>query len=260
MRQTVLITGATGGLGWSYAQYFAQRGCPLILTGRREAVLRRGEELRERYGVPVEVLQVELGERAGVDALLAAIGDRRVDVLVNNAGYGHAGKLVDTEGEIIENMLYLHTACPARLCQALGKRMAQRGKGTIINIASAAAFAPAPNSALYAASKRCLLQLTEALHVELSPHGVRVQAVCPGMIATDFHTRMGVDTTSNWRSLLPFRTPDAVVADAMADLRKGRVVSIPDKGGRLLRQADRHLPRGMFYKVMGLVERRVMER
>ncbi len=258
MGKTVLVTGATGGLGWSYAKYFAREGWDVILTGRKETIAQRGEELRQKHGVRAETLRLELGEKEGVDALLKALEGRRIDALVNNAGYGHAGKFIDTDDSVIENMLYLHTTCAARLCRALGKPMAERGEGIIINISSAAAFAPAPNSALYTASKRCLLHLTEALHVELAPKGVRVQAVCPGMIDTDFHTRMGVDTGNNWRHLLPFRSPDAVCADAMKDFKRGKVVSVPDLGGKALRQADRHLPRGLFYRILGLVDRKLM--
>lgn len=258
MRGTALITGATGGLGYAYARYLAGEGYDLILTGRREAVYQRAQALREEFGVPVTVLRPQLGRAGGVEELLAAVGDREIDVLVNNAGFGYAGKLVDMPAEKIEEMLCLHVVCTTRLCREVGRAMAQRGWGTIINIASAAAFAPAPNSAVYAASKRYILHLSEALHVELAPRGVRVQAVCPGMVDTDFHARMGVEKTTNWRSLLPFRRPEDVVADAMGDLRRGRVVSVPDRGGRLLRQVDRHLPRGLFYQVLGLADRHIM--
>ncbi len=259
MEKTALITGATGGLGYAYARYWAGEGYDLILTGRREAIYQRAQALREEFAVAVEVLRPQLGRPEGVEELLSALEGRKVDVLVNNAGFGYAGKLVDMPPEKLEEMLYLHVVCTTRLCRVVGADMARRGRGTILNIASAAAFAPAPNSAVYAASKRYVLQLSEALHVELAPRGVRVQAVCPGMVDTDFHSRMGVEKAGNWRSLLPFRQPGAVVADAMRDFGKGKVVSVPDVGGRLLRQADRHLPRGLFYKVMGLVDRKVMK-
>lgn len=258
MKGTALITGATGGLGYAYARYLAGEGYALILTGRREAVYQRAQALREEFGVPVTVLRPQLGRAEGVEELLSALRGREIDVLVNNAGFGYAGKLVDMPPEKLEEMLYLHVICTTRLCRAVGRAMAERGRGTIINIASAAAFAPAPNSAVYAASKRYILHFSEALHVELSPRGVRVQAVCPGMVDTDFHTRMGVERTANWRALLPFRRPGEVVADAMGDLWRGKVVSVPDRGGRLLRQADRHLPRGLFYKVLGLADRHIM--
>lgn len=259
MKGTAVITGATGGLGYAYARHLAKEGYDLILTGRREAVCQRAQALREEFGVPVTVLRPQLGRPEGVEELLRAIEGREIEVLVNNAGFGYAGKLVDMPPEKLEEMLYLHVVCTTRLCRAVGADMAERGRGTIINIASAAAFAPAPNSAVYAASKRYILHFSEALHVELSPRGVRVQAVCPGMVDTDFHTRMGVEKTANWRSLLPFRRPEEVVADAMRDLRRGRVVSVPDRGGRLLRQVDRHLPRGLFYKVLGLADRHIMK-
>lgn len=259
MGDTALITGATGGLGYAYARYLAREGYDLILTGRREAIYQRAQALREEFAVAVEVLRPQLGRPQGVEELLSAIEGREIDVLVNNAGFGYAGKLVDMPQEKLEEMLYLHVVCTTRLCRAVGAAMAERGRGAIVNIASAAAFAPAPNSAVYAASKRYILQLSEALHVELGPLGVRVQAVCPGMVDTDFHSRMGVERSANWRSLLPFRRPGEVVADAMSELKRGRVVSVPDVGGRLLRQVDRHLPRGIFYRVLRLVDQRVMK-
>lgn len=258
MGNTALITGATGGLGYAYARYLAREGYDLILTGRREAVYQRAQALRQEFGVAVEVLRPQLGRPEGVEELLSALEGREIEVLVNNAGFGYAGKLVDMPPQQLEEMLCLHVLCTTRLCRAVGAAMAERGRGTIINIASAAAFAPAPNSAVYAASKRYILQLSETLHVEMARWGVRVQAVCPGMVETDFHRRMGVERAANWRSLLPFRRPGDVVADAMGDLKRGRVVSVPDAGGRLLRQVDRHLPRGLFYRILALADRKLL--
>lgn len=250
MKKTALITGATSGLGLSYARYFAARDFDLILVGRRPLLHQRCAQLRGEYGVKAIPLFLDLGKEGGVDALLAAVEGQQIDVLVNNAGFGLSRPLMEAEEEQIRKLCYLHMDALTRLCRVLGAGMVRRGRGHIINISSSAAFVHASGTALYSASKAYVLSFTQGLALELAGSGVQVQAVCPGMVDTDFHTRMGVSRTEGFRKFLPFRSPDAVVADAMADLHRGKTVSIPDRGGRLLRQVERLWPGGVEKAMM----------
>lgn len=249
MNQTALITGATSGLGLSYAAYFAARGYRLILTGRREEVIRKhARELEQAYHVPVKVVIVELSDREGVDQLKAAAGDCEIDVLVNNAGFGLKPLFADTTEEEIERLLYLQVQCVARLTHFVLKGMLERGRGMVINISSNGAFAVMPHNVLYSSSKLFILNFTEGLHMELAGTGVRVQAVCPGFIDSHFHESAGMRVDKSRRGIFGFRDPDEVVRDAMRDLERGIVVSVPDRGGRIMRQMVRWMPRNVFYK------------
>ena len=250
MRKTALITGATSGLGLSYAKYFAERGYDLIITGRRETIIcKNAEDLRARFQVDVVVLIVDLSSREGIDSLIAQIQDRRIDVLVNNAGFGLKPEFADTPQEDIEKMLCLQVWCVTKLTRLILKDMIQKNSGTVINISSDGAFAVMPHNVLYSSTKLYILNFTEGLHLELAGTNVSVQAVCPGFIDSDFHESAGMHMDKGKKGFMGFRKPDAVVADAMRDLEKGKVVSVPDTGAKLIRLMVGFLPRSLFYKM-----------
>ena len=190
MSKTALITGATSGLGLSYARYFASKGCNLIITGRRENMIRENaESLQNQFHVNVEVIIAELSSLDGINRFLSQIGDRTIDILVNNAGFG------------------------------------LRNSGAIINISSDGAFAVLPHNVLYSSTKLYIINFTEGLHMELSGKDIRVQAVCPGFIDSHFHESAEMHMDKSRKGLFGFRDPDAIVADAMKDFAKKKVIS-----------------------------------
>lgn len=250
MKNTVLITGATSGLGLSYAKYFASAGYDLILTGRRREIIQKNAEtLQKRYHIKAEVLIVELSDPNGISHLLSCIRDRDIHVLVNNAGFGLKPFFADTPQKDIEKMLYLQILCVTQLTHCVLKGMLQRHDGIIINISSDGAFAVMPHNVLYSSTKLYILNFTEGLHTELVGTGVHVQAVCPGFIDSHFHENAGMHMDKNKKGLFGFRQPDDIVADAMKDFRKGKVVSVPDTGAKLIRFMGRFMPRKAFYKM-----------
>ena len=142
MKNTALITGATSGLGLSYAKYFASAGYDLILTGRRREIIQKNAEtLQKRYHIKAEVLIVELSDPNGISQLLSFIRDRDIHVLVKNAGFCLKPFFADTPQEDIEKMLYLQILCVTQLTHCVLKGMLQRHDGIIINISSDGAFA-----------------------------------------------------------------------------------------------------------------------
>lgn len=250
MKKLALITGATSGLGLSYAAYFASQGYDLIVTGRRrEALFSNGKKWREQYHVNVETILVELSDREEVRRLIKHVGDREIDMLVNNAGFGLKPVFADTSEEEMERILSLQVWCVTKLTHFVLQRMLRRNTGGIINISSDGAFAVLPHNVLYSSTKLYILNFTEGLHLELAGTGIQVQAVCPGFIDSHFHESAGMNVDKKKKGLFGFRQPDEIVRDAMKDWRKGKVVSVPDRGAKLIRALARVLPRTFFYRM-----------
>jgi short-subunit dehydrogenase len=242
---TSLITGATAGIGAAFARRLAADSHRLVLVARDG--VRLGEsaaELRERYGVEVEVLQADLSTDGGitaVEARLRSTGADAVDVLVNNAGFGHRGRFLDAPMADELRMLTLHCEAVLRLTAAAAEGMRQRGRGSVINVASVAAFMP---RGTYAASKAWVVRFTEGVALDLRGSGIRFLALCPGFVRTEFHQRAGMDAERlpSWAWL----DADKVVAAALRDLARGRVVSVPDARYKAAVGFARHVPSRLF--------------
>lgn len=258
MKKTALITGATSGLGLSYADYFASKGYDLIITGRREELIKsNARRLQDQYKVQAEAVIADLSTEDGVHRLISFIGDRKIDVLVNNAGFGLKPEFVHTPVKDVERILYLQVWCVTKLTHFVLKGMVQRNSGTIINISSDGAFAVLPHNVLYSSTKLYIVNFTEGLHMELAGTNVHVQAVCPGFIDSHFHESAGMHMDKSKKGLFAFRNPDDIVRDAMKDLAKNRVVSVPDTGAKAIRIFVKWLPRKLFYRMAAGLSRSV---
>lgn len=239
---TALITGASAGLGAEFARTLAAESHDLVLVARDKARLDRfAGELRERYPVQVEVLPADLGDPAG----LATVADRvqaGVDLLVNNAGFGYATPTTSNTIAQEIDLLQVDALAKVHLTLAALEPMMARGSGSIINVSSVAAFAPAWTDSTYGAAQSCVLAFTEALAYSrrVRTSGVRLMALCPGAVKTEFNERAGIPDalTPGWRWI----TAETVVQGALRDLRKGRRVSIPSRRYKLLAFLLRHLP------------------
>lgn len=241
---TSLITGATAGLGAAFARRLAGDGHDVVLVARDEKRLEeRAREWAERYGVKVETLPADLSTDEGIAAVEARLADRDrpVDVLVNNAGYGNRGTFLDVSADDEATMLKVHCEAVLRLTHAAAGAMRERGRGFVVNVASVAAFVP---RGTYAASKAWVVRFTEGASLELAGSGVRLMALCPGFVRTEFHERAGIDASGlpSWAWL----DADKVIAAAVRDLARGKVVSVPDARYKAAVALARIVPSGAF--------------
>ncbi|MFA3873823.1 SDR family NAD(P)-dependent oxidoreductase [Streptomyces sp. MMCC 100] len=241
---TALITGSTAGLGAAFARRLAADGHDLVLVARDTKRLReQATELHDRHGIEAEVLTADLSTDAGIDAVAARLGDRRnpVDLLINNAGFGNKGRFLDVSMADELTMLKVHCEAVLRLTSAAVEGMRGRGRGGVVNVASVAAFVP---RGTYGASKAWVVQFTQGVAKDLAGSGVRLMALAPGFIRTEFHERagMGTDNIPNWMWL----DADNVVAAALADLSRGKSLSIPDPRYKTLMGAAKLVPRGLL--------------
>ncbi len=195
---TVLITGASSGIGATYAERFARRGHDLVLVARDKARLNAlAARLRQDSGVAVDVLQADLTQPADLASVETRLtGDSSIGILINNAGMAQSGSFVQQTAEGIDRLITLNTTALTRLAAAVAPRFAQSGTGAIVNIGSVVGFAPEMGMTIYGATKAFVLFLSQGLHLELSPKGVYVQAVLPAATRTEIWERAGMDVNS----------------------------------------------------------------
>lgn len=243
---TALITGATSGIGAAFADRLAADGRDLVLVARtREALESTADRLRARHGVAVEVLPADLAVRDDVVRVAERLRDRAdpVDLLVNNAGFGTGTAFLDTDLADEERAIAVMIEAVMVLSHAAGNAMRERGRGAIVNVSSVASWLTAGT---YSAAKAWVTVFSEGLAGELRPHGVTVTACCPGLTRTDFHRRAGIAFTDR---MGPWHEPQIVVDTCLADVRAGRVVSVPGLGYRTAGVALRHLPRAVVRRI-----------
>jgi len=224
---TALITGASTGIGATYADRLARRGYDLILIARDEARLNQlAARLRDQTGVSVDVLKADLTSSAGRAAVERRLGDHAsITLLVNNAGMAVAGKLIEIDPDAAETMITLNVIAVTRIAAAAARAFAARGSGTIINIASVLALAPERFNGVYSGTKAFVLNLTQSMHYELAGSGVRLQAVLPGATRTEIWGRSGADINNIPAENL--MEVDELVDAALAGLDRNELVTIP---------------------------------
>ena len=195
---TVVITGASGGIGAVYADRFAKRGYDLFLIARDGK--RLGEvanKASEQYGVSVETFIADLTDKAALLKLEAHLqADKNVSVLVNNAGFGGTKSLVNSSVDELENMIFLNITALTRLTAAVLPNLIEKKQGAVINIASVVAVNPDALNGTYSGSKAYVLNFTQSLFKTLKETGVQVQAVLPGATRTDFWDRAGLPVSN----------------------------------------------------------------
>lgn len=223
--RTALVTGATVGIGRSFAHELATRGLDLVLVARDEVRLHReAESIRARHGVNVEVLAADLAVHDQLAQVEARLRDheRPIELLVNNAGFGLKGRFPENSVEDEQAMLDVLVVAVMRLSHAALASMSDRGHGGVINVASVAAFLP---RGTYGAAKAWVVSFGEWAAAEYRPRGVTVTTLCPGFTRTEFHARMGVGSDS----APGFMWLDAndLVRRALQDHDRGRALSVP---------------------------------
>jgi short-subunit dehydrogenase len=192
---TVLITGASTGIGAVYAERFAQRGHDLVLVARDlERLEALAAKLRSEHSVAVDVLQADLTQLKDLTTVETRLrDDARIGILVNNAGAAQSGNFIEQSTDKVANLVALNTTALVRLASAIAPRLAKAGDGAIINIGSVVGLAPEFGMSVYGATKAFVLFLSQGLSLELSPLGVYVQAVLPAATRTEIWDRAGID-------------------------------------------------------------------
>lgn len=222
---TVLITGASSGIGATYAERFARRGHDLVVVARDKARLEAlAARLRAECKVVVDVLQADLTKSADLSTVETRLrDDARIGILINNAGMPQPKGFLEQTAEHIESLIALNTTAVTRLAAAVAPRFAQSGSGAIVNVGSVVGFAPEFGMSIYGASKAFVLFLSQGLHVELAPKGVYVQAVLPAATRTEIWERAGVDVNT----LPEVMEVDELVDAALVGFDRRELVTIP---------------------------------
>ena len=254
-RPTALVTGASGGIGAALARELAQHGHDLVLAARSvEPMEALAAELR-LSGIAATVIAADLSKAGAAASLAADIAARGlvIDVLVNNAGLGAAGRFDRGDPARIGDILQVNIVALTELTRLLVPGMVARRRGRILLVASVAGFQPGPHMATYFASKAYVLSLGEALACELRGTGVSVTTLCPGATATRFFDVAGAERSLMARHLRKMMPADQVARLAYRGLIAGRRVVITGAMNRLVALAVRHLPHGITLRVTDLL-------
>lgn len=247
MATTALVTGATAGIGLSFARRLAADGHDLVLVARDAGRLASvADELSTAYGREVEVISADLAERGQLQRVADRLADptRPVEMLVNNAGFGLDARFVGSPLADEERLLDVLCRAVLVLSHAAAGPMKERGSGAIINVSSVSGFVA---MGTYSAAKAWCTAFSEGLASELAASGVTVTALCPGFVRTEFHQRAGMNM-----SRLPgaaWLDSDDVVHACLLDVQHGRVVSVPSATYKVMVAVTRHAPRSLVRRV-----------
>jgi len=253
--ETVLITGASSGIGWELAKRFAADGSELILVARREDRLQElADQLQKQHGTVSTILTHDLSEPDAARQLMDQIHSRgkQVDVLINNAGFGQLGAFQEIPLERQLNMIQLNVSSLVALTHLCLPGMLSRKKGIILNVGSTASFQPGPNVAVYYATKAFVLSFSEALWKELKGSGVSVTCLCPGPTKTEFGNESAMHDTPVFKHNAMNVTD--VVNTAYRALRRKKRLVIPGILNNLLTASVRFTPRASILEIMTLLQ------
>ncbi|WP_435310063.1 SDR family NAD(P)-dependent oxidoreductase [Sebaldella termitidis] len=242
--ETVLITGASSGIGQEFSKLFAEKGYRLVITARREKNL---AELKKMYPENnVEVIPCDLGSEAGAEYLYNEVKKRsiKVDILINNAGFGLFGEFYETDIEKEKKMIDLNVKALVELSKYFLQEMLERNSGRILNVASIAAFQPGPYMSVYYASKAFVLSFSEALRNEVRNTGVCISVLCPGPVETEFEKSSELTKSKLFSKLKPI-TAEKVAYAGYRGLMKNRAVIIPGFFNRAAITAGTFVPTGI---------------
>jgi short-subunit dehydrogenase len=250
VKKVALVTGASAGLGVEFARRLSKRGHRLVLVARRKERL---EELAEELG-NARALALDLSGKDAAAKLLTDIEvhGETVDLLVNNAGFGLIGRFADLDAKRLRQMIDLNVGTLTDLCRAVAPAMIARKCGAILNVASTAAFQPGPKMAVYFATKAFVLSLSEALHEELRPHGIKVSCLCPGPTRTEFGDVAGFGGNGLFDRVA--MNAAQVVETGLEGLDANDAVVIAGWMNKVTAASTRFAPRSVVRKIAGAIK------
>ncbi|WP_433198150.1 SDR family NAD(P)-dependent oxidoreductase [Nocardia sp. CA-107356] len=257
--KTALITGASFGIGAEFAAQLAARGDNLVLVARSlDRLESLAAELRNRHGVRVDVIGQDLTATDAAARIANELLTRglSVDILVNNAGFGSAGRFEELDADREQDQLMVNVVALAGLTRRLIPAMLERGRGEIVNVASTAAFQPAPYFATYASGKTFVLNFSLSLWSEYSDRGIKVLAVCPGPTETQFFDVVG---TRKAAIGAPMGSSEQVVRSALRALERNRGYVVPGVGNFASAHLMPRRPRTLIARIAKLVTRGVAD-
>ena len=248
-----LVTGASSGIGYELSKILAREGYNLILVSRNEEALQKlATELRAKHDVLARVIAKDLAASNSPQEIYGQLHEESiaVNVLVNCAGLGLAGKFSETDLSMELRMIQVNIVALTELTKLFLKDMVRRREGRILNVASTAAFQPGPLMAIYYATKAYVLSFSEAIFEELQGSGVTVTTLCPGPTKTNFQNRAGLAESKlfNAKRLLRTDEPVAVAELGFEGMMHGEAIVIPGFRNKLLASAVRILPRKLVRK------------
>ena len=242
MPDVALVTGASAGLGEEFARQLAAKGQRLVLVARRKD---RIDTLAAELG-NARAVELDLSEAGAASRLMKDLADHgeTVELLINNAGFGLAGRFAELDAKRQREMIDLNCGALAELARAVLPGMIERRSGGILNVASTAAFQPGPGMAVYFATKAFVLSFSEALHDEVKRHDVKVSCLCPGPTRTEFRSVSGFDPKGPIGKI----SADAasVVLAGLKGLKRNRAVVVPGLSNKAIAQVHRLFPRSVM--------------
>ena len=250
MKKVALVTGASAGLGVEFARQLSAKGYRLVLAARRKERL---DELASELG-NARAVAIDLSRASAAARLMADVDEHgeTVDLLINNAGFGLIGRFAQLDSRRERQMIDLNAGALTELCRAVAPAMIKRKSGAILNVASTAAFQPGPKMAVYFATKAFVLSLSEAIHEELKPHGIKVSCLCPGPTHTEFGEVAGFKG-SRLFDRIAMNSAD-VVRIGLHGLDKNRAVVVAGLINKLVALSNRFAPRPLARKIAGSIK------
>jgi len=225
-----VITGASSGLGKEFAYALGKCGINTLLIARRgDIIMKISKDLTEKFKTKNEIYVVNLADLNQVEKLADFLSKREdIKILINNAGFGLRGLFHEIEPYKELNMMMVHMICPARLIRAILPNMIKNNCGVIINVSSLAAFINYFGASLYSSTKRFLVELSKSLKFEINNPNIKIQALCPGFVHTEFHS-VGDYSNFSEKSIPKFlwMNPDKVVEISLKSLEKNKIIVIP---------------------------------
>jgi short-subunit dehydrogenase len=250
VKKVALVTGASAGLGVEFARQLSAKGYRLVLAARRKERL---DELASELG-NARAVAIDLSRASAAARLMADVDEHgeTVDLLINNAGFGLIGRFAQLDSRRERQMIDLNAGALTELCRAVAPAMIKRKSGAILNVASTAAFQPGPKMAVYFATKAFVLSLSEAIHEELKPHGIKVSCLCPGPTHTEFGEVAGFKG-SRLFDRIAMNSAD-VVRIGLHGLDKNRAVVVAGLINKLVALSNRFAPRPLARKIAGSIK------
>ena len=257
-RGYAVITGATSGIGEAFATRLADDGYDLLITGRRRAVIdEMAARLRFKYGATVRVVLAELSDARDLERLKAELEKiENIAILINNAGSGSKSGFLESDYSIHARMIASHITAVAGLVHAVAPKMVANGRGAIINVSSLMAFFPYGSSEIYGATKAFINIFSEALHINMRAHNVKIQVLCPGLTRTDFHARLQIDSKKLVnRAIVRWMKADDVARISLRSLKKKKVTIIPGLLNKIVYLLLRLVPKRLYYPLAARVRK-----
>jgi short-subunit dehydrogenase len=253
---TALITGASGGIGYELAKFFARDHHNLVLVARSADKLAQVATELQVHGGTVKTIALDLAPTPAPKFLFDQLAGTPIDILVNNAGFGTFGEFAQMPEEEILGQIQLNVTALTQLTRLFLPPMVQRRSGRIMNVASTAAFQPGPGMAVYYATKAYVLSFSEAIANELRHSGVTVTCFCPGATHTGFAKRAGTEKSRLFKQLGAMDA-DKVALDGYRALMEGRTLAISGVHNWLVAQSTRFAPRRLVTAVSRWVAEKI---